>query len=212
MLKAPKAFFDSVRSSRLLGSDLSSSEVNGINAILEACDRQPIAYTAYMLATAYHETAHTMLPIKEHGGDAYFARMYDINGNRPAVAKTLGNTNPGDGAKFAGRGYVQLTGRSNYARAGKELFKLGQVGSEIALLLSPDLAMNPAIAADIMVLGMTEGWFTGLTLANSLPKGPHATTGQFRSARRIINGLDRADDIASYAMSFQTALAAGGWQ
>jgi predicted chitinase len=36
--------------------------------------------------------------------------MYDINGRRPAKALKLGNVNPGDGVRFHGRGYVQLTG------------------------------------------------------------------------------------------------------
>jgi len=62
-----------------------------------------------------------------------------------------------------------------------------------------------------MVLGMTEGWFTRKRFASYLPaKGP-ATTVQFTSARRIINGIDRADKVAGYAMSFQAALVAGGW-
>jgi hypothetical protein len=53
-----------------------------------------------------------------------------------------------------------------------------------------------------MVLGMTEGWFTGKRFASYLPaKGP-ATTVQFTFARRIINGIDRADKVAGYAMSF----------
>ena len=62
-----------------------------------------------------------------------------------------------------------------------------------------------------MVLGMTEGWFTGKRFASYLPaKGP-ATTVQFTSARRIINGIDRAEKVAGYAMSLQAALVAGSW-
>ena len=54
-----------------------------------------------------------------------------------------------------------------------------------------------------MVLGMTEGWFTGKRFASYLPaKGP-ATTVQFTSTRRIINGIDRAEKVAGYAMSLQ---------
>ena len=45
--------------------------------------------------------------------------MYDKDGERPKVAKDLGNTQKGDGVRFPGRGYVQLTGRSNYGKAGK---------------------------------------------------------------------------------------------
>ncbi len=55
----------------------------------------------------------TMQPIKEYGGERYFYRMYDITGYRPGVAKHLGNLQPGDGARFPGRGLVQLTSRKN---------------------------------------------------------------------------------------------------
>jgi hypothetical protein len=62
-----------------------------------------------------------------------------------------------------------------------------------------------------MVLGMIEGWFTGKQFASYLPAEGPATTVQFTSARRIINGIDRAEKVAGYAMSFQSALVAGGW-
>lgn len=59
-----------------------------------------------MLATTKHETASTMQPIDEYGDSAYFTQMHE---NR----SDLGNTEPGDGARFHGRGFVQLTGRLN---------------------------------------------------------------------------------------------------
>ena len=196
------AFFNALRSSKALGPKLSPGEVSGCEAILAACAGFPIAWTAYPLATAVVETAGTMQPIKEYGGTAYFRRMYDIEGDRPAKARELGNLMPGDGARFCGRGYVQLTGRSNYVRAGREL--------GLPLTDDPDLALEPAIAAKIMRLGMLEGWFTGKRLETYLPA--EASHEQFRNARRIINGLDRADEIAAYAMEFQGALRAGGWK
>ena len=67
-------------------------------------------------------------------------------------------------------------------------------------------------AAKIMVRGMREGWFTGLDCAGCLPgKGPGVRS-QFVRARRIINGTDKADMIAGYALAFQAALKAGGWE
>jgi hypothetical protein len=77
---------------------------------------------------------------------------------------------------------------------------------------NPDLAKEPAIAAQIMREGMIEGWFTGKSFASYLPdKGP-ATVAQFTQARRIINGTDKAAKIAGEAMGFQEALIAGGWE
>lgn len=203
-LKNPGRFFDALRRGGLLGAALDQSEVDGCNAILKASQGLPVAHVAYMLATAYHETAHTMLPIKEYGGPAYFFRMYDIQGLRPDVARRLGNTVPGDGVKYCGRGYPQLTGRANYLRAEREL--------GVPFTTDPDLALMPIHAASIMRLGMVEGWFTTRTLKGCLPSSGPATTPDFIKARKIINGTDRADLIATYALAFQDALMVGFWE
>lgn len=203
-LANPDAFFDKLRSG-LLGPSLSPSEVSGVNAILAACEGLPLAYAAYALATAYHETAHSMQPVHEIGGEAYLTRMYDITGARPEVAVRLGNTYPGDGLKFAGRGYVQLTGRANYSKASTAL------GMPGALIDAPDLAMRPDLAARIMREGMVRGWFTGKSFASFLPDAKPANPGQFINSRRIINGSDKDALIAGYAVQFQDALTAGGW-
>lgn len=197
-----KLFFDALRTG-LLGPKLDEGEVTGCQAILEACAGFPVAWTAYALATAYHETAHTMLPIKEFGGPKYLHRMYDVAGARSAMAKRHGNIHPGDGVKFAGRGYVQLTWRDNYKRAGE---KLG-----VDLVGNPDLAMNKDIAAMILRHGMRDGWFTAQKLGDYLTGTGPAGRAQFRAARRIINGTDKADLIAGYALEFQSALTAAGW-
>lgn len=196
------AFFDSCRAG-VMGPTLDNNEVAGAKAILTAMEGLPLSWCAYALATAWHETAHTMQPIKELGGNAYFFRMYDPQGQRPRLAKANGNVHPGDGVKFAGRGYVQLTWRANYRRAGE---KLGQ-----PLESNPDLAMRPDIAAAILRQGMVEGWFTGKAFADYLPKTGPAGRGQFSAARRIINGMDKSLTIADYAVGFQKALMAGGW-
>ena len=202
-LKNAPAFFDQLRNG-LLGPTLSAEEVKGCEAILKAMEGAPISHTAYALATAYHETASTMLPIREYGGPTYFTRMYDVTGARPQLAVKHGNTCQGDGPKYCGRGYVQLTWKANYEKAGK---KCG-----VDLVAYPDKAMQPDIAAKIMRQGMDEGWFTGKSFNSYLPnKGP-ATRGQFVLARYIINGTDKAAKIADHALEFQRALHAGGWQ
>lgn len=202
----PAPFFAHLRASGYFGDKLEQSEVDGCNAVLSACQEAswPISWTAYGLATAYHETAHTMRPIKEYGGPAYLTRMYDVTGQNPERAQKMGNASPGDGVKYCGRGYVQLTWRTNYAKAEKAL---GQ-----PLVSQPDLAMDPAIAAAIMVRGMAEGWFTGRKLSGYFPNAGPASFESFAEARRIINGTDKASEIAGYALEFQKALQAGGWQ
>lgn len=203
-LTNPRAFFDAVRAG-ILGPTLSATEVDGCNAILSAMEGAPLSWTAYALATAYHETASTMQPIKEYGGATYFTRMYDVTGARSEMAVANGNTCAGDGPRYCGRGYVQLTWKNNYAKAGE---KCG-----VDLVAYPDKAMDPAVAAKILRHGMEEGWFTSKSFSTYLPTGKAAATrGQFTLARHIINGSDRAAQIAEHALEFQRALVAGGWQ
>jgi putative chitinase len=201
LLQNPKGFFDHCRST-ILGPDLSTDEVEGCEAILAAMAGAPVAYTAYALATAFHETNHTMQPVKELGGYRYLAK-YDTG----KLAAALGNTPEadGDGQLYAGRGYVQLTGKANYEKAGSKL--------NLPLLTNPDFALRPHLAAKIMRQGMEEGWFTGKSFKSYLPIGASgALLDEFRAARRIINGTDRANLIAGYAINFQLALFKGQWQ
>lgn len=195
-------FFDAVRKG-LLGPTLTPSEVTGCTAILDAMAGAPLSWCADALATAYKETSHTMQPIEEVGGNAYFFRRYDPQGQRPDIARELGNTQPGDGVKFHGRGYVQLTGRANYTKA------FAKIGVDI--VSHPELALGDDVAAKIMRRGMQEGWFTGKSFASYLPGSGTATVEAYTQARRIINGTDCAAEIAGYAMQFQAALQAGGW-
>lgn len=178
------AFFATVRN-RMGG--LSQSQVDGINTLLTACEGAPLAWTSYMLATAWHETAKTMQPVRE----AYWL-------DEAWRKKNLRYW------PWYGRGYVQLTWEKNYARADAEL------GLNGALLDNADLAMRPDIAAKIMRKGMTEGWFTGVTLS-CLPTSGTATHDQYVHARTIINGHDRDELVEDYAQIFERALRDGGW-
>ena len=198
-----KVFFDEARRGALLGPELTQEEVSGCMTILDAMSGTPLSFVAYALATAYHETAHTMQPVHEYGGPKYFTRLYDIQGANQSLARRLGNLQPGDGAKYAGRGYVQLTGRYNYRKAGTLL--------SINLVDNPGLAMRHDIAAKVMRLGMVGGWFTGKALVDYLPSKSKANKLQFTQARRIINGTDKAARIADYALQFQEYLSIAGW-
>lgn len=205
-------FFPAIRSS-VFDGHLNQTQVDGMNYILDTWDASELSdlrWLAYMLGTTYHETAATMQPIREIGSAAYLTRMYDIKGSRASLAKALGNTTPGDGARYCGRGYVQLTGKNNYLRAGQLI--------GIDLVNRPDLAMDPANAARIMFEGMTnedivfvdhshhvgeaDFNFTGKTLENYF----NDHTEDWVNARRIINGTDHATLIAGTAKQFYAAL------
>lgn len=206
MLSKEAEFYASIRRSKLFGPVFDTSEFLGVQEIIKDCARAkwPVAYTAYALATAYHETAHTMQPIKEYGGNAYFNRRYGPEGDNPARARKMGNRLPGDGARYCGRGYVQLTWFVNYLKA--------ELALGIPLVANPDKAMEPDIASDIMVFGMEQGWFTGKAMHHYLPSRGAATRNQFKNARKIINGTDKDIIIADYALRFQEALIEGSWR
>lgn len=205
MLRDAPGFYNAIRAGKLLGPTLTTAEFQGLDNILNACNtaKWGVAWTAYALATAYHETAHTMQPIKEYGGNAYFTRMYDVRGNRPEMARAHGNLNPGDGIKYCGRGFVMLTWYINYLKASKV--------TGVDLVKYPDRAMEIAIASHIMISGMQEGWFTGKKLADYLPASGPASRDGFIGCRRVINGTDKASMIADYAQVFQADLINHGW-
>jgi putative chitinase len=147
---------------------------------------------AYCLATFKWETAHTMKPIDERGGNNYFNKRY---GPQTKVGKMLGNTKAGDGALFHGRGYVQLTGRRNYAKA-KQL-------TGVDLIADPDRAKDSAVAYQIAIQGMKDGWFTGKKLSQFIKDGQSPN---YEDARTIINGHDKAANIADIARRFNEVL------
>lgn len=199
-------FFASLRSraSGVFGTSLSQGQVEGVEAILdEALRRRTFKnHLAYMLATTYHETAHTMQPIHERGGRAYFNK-YDAG---TPIGKRLGNTVKGDGFRFMGRGLVHITGRANYAKASK---KLG-----VDFIADPDRVLEPKLAIAIMFAGMEEGWFTGKDLLDYIDLEDEADAEDLReyaNARRIINGTDKAAQIGQYAIAFENALTAAGY-
>jgi putative chitinase len=141
-------------------------------------------WVAYMLATVRHETAGTYAPIVERGSPAYFTKRYWEN---EKVRGWLGNLSREDAVRYKGRGYVQITGRALYKKLGTEI--------EEPLVEDPDRALDPDVSYKIMVVGMTKGRFTGKKLSDYFG----GDKCDWVNARRIINGIDRAELIAQYA-------------
>lgn len=191
-------FFATIRHDPFSGS-LDHPQVDGITAILDEWDLRKLTdlrYLAYMLATTFHETGRTMQPIHEMGGAAYFTKMYDVTGSRPDLARKMGNTEPGDGVKYCGRGFVQLTWKNNY--------RVMSTPAKVDLVANPDRAMETPVATVVLFEGMLKGTFTGKRLADYFHEG----TADWINARRIINGTDKAQTIAGYGKGFYAALQA----
>lgn len=191
------AFFNGYRNAygKLTQGMVSGLELLGRNMEADASLRN-VQWAAYMLATVKHECADTWQPIVERGPRAYFDK-YETG---TPIGRRLGNTKPGDGYRFRGRGYVQITGRANYARM-TDVLKLGP---DADLVVDPDQALRPAIAYRIMAVGMIKGLFTGKKLADYIGGG----TCDYRNSRRIINALDQAGTIADYATTLEQIIRA----
>ena len=159
-------------------------------------DLKNLQWAAYMLATVKHECANTWQPIVERGQKSYFDK-YETG---TPIGRRLGNTEPGDGWRYRGRGYVQITGRANYARMTKEL----GLAPDADLVLDPEQVLRPAIAYRIMSVGMRKGLFTGKKLGDYIS----ADGCDYRNARRIINNIDQAALIAQYATTIEGILKA----
>ena len=181
--------FDRKKVFRYFGK-LTKRQMQGLHALLTAAEADPkltdLRWLAYMLATVQHECAGTWRPIEEYGKGA--GRPY---GKPVVVTDPQGKKHTN---RYYGRGYVQLTWRANYAKMGKLL--------KNRLLYNPALALRPDVAYRIMSLGMRQGIFTGKKLGDYI-RGSRA---DYVNARRIINGLDRAQTIARYATRLEKIL------
>nr|WP_224243534.1 glycoside hydrolase family 19 protein [Hyalangium gracile] len=128
-----------------------------INAAMQEAGITTKKQQAAFLAQLGHESGGLRYMEEIASGAAYEGR------------RDLGNTQPGDGTRFKGRGPIQLTGRANYRAAGKAL--------------GLDLENNPRLAADPSVGFRTAAWFWNSRNLNSL-----AEAGNFREVTRRING------------------------
>lgn len=212
-----KKFFDSYRAAF---GKLSALQVTGLSQLLDfiEADRyiKSIPWASYELATTKHETDDTFHPIHEYGSKAYFIKRY---GGQTRKGKELGNDTPEEGYYYSGAGYPQTTGESNFEKAEIALRKeypevvadferrTGKVfdltvGDQPNDESDPANMMDPAIAYVTMSYGMRTGMFTGKKLSDYISDEGK----DYKNARKIINGLDRATLIAEYAQHFENIL------
>lgn len=163
------------------GFDFGSKQ-GTVDAIAAECKRQGIGLReqiAYVLATVQHETNGSFRPVEE---------AYYLGAHADSYRKNLRYY------RYYGRGFVQLTWDYNY--------KTYSLLTGKDLLTDPELALDPAVATFVLVDGFKFGRFTGRKITDYIT----ASGADFRNARRCINGLDRADDIAAIAKNFVTTL------
>jgi hypothetical protein len=177
-----KRFFDGIRP--IFNGPMKPWQAFRVEVIVEALEERKVSvrHAAYILATAFHESDRFQAMVEYADGKAYEFR------------KSLGNTHKGDGPRYKGRGFVQITGRRNYRDWSKRL--------GLDLIKEPHLASDDIIAARILIDGMLLGTFTGKKLDD------YST---YKEMRRVVNGTDRANLIAGYAVDFEDALRKAGY-
>lgn len=205
------AFYAAVRASLFAGK-LTQAQVEGMEAIFNEWDKtgqKDPRWLAYILATAHHETGARFAPIEENLNysakrlmqvwpkrfpSLAAANPYANNPERLAnsvYGGRLGNDEPGDGFRYRGRGFVQITGKDNYAKYG--------------LAYNPEAASENDTAARIIVDGMINGRFTGMTLRAYFNETSNNPVG----ARKIINpdanGAKIAKDYEAYLKAVKAA-------
>lgn len=187
-------FFAGVKAS-LFHNKLAQTQVDGMNAILAEWEAKGLTderWLAYMLATAYHETAQTMQPVRETmaSTDDKAIAILDkaLRDGKLKQVKSPYWRKDANGRSWLGRGLVQLTHYDNYLKFGLDK--------------DPARAMEMPIAVKIMFSGMRIGMFTGKKLSDYFSGDLCDWTG----ARKIINGTDKAALIAGYAKQFYAAI------
>lgn len=177
-------FYETIRHS-LFGGHLTTEQVQGIDTILDEWEERELTdlrWLSYMLATTYHETGI----IKDHVLIRTMQPVTEFGSEHYLRSKKY--------YPYIGRGFVQLTWAHNYIKFGKIL--------DIDLYNHPERALQPIVATQIMFEGMIRGLFTGVSLGRYF----NAEREDWVNARKIINGLDRAEDVAEYGEKFYEAL------
>lgn len=155
-----------------------STKAGTIEAIRWECSQHGLtlpAQQAYVLATTEWETGRTFKPLEEYG---------------KGRGRAYGKPDPITGKIYYGRGFVQLTWKANYQKYGKIL--------GIDLVNKPELACDPNVALFVLVHGMATGGFTGRWLGQYV----NGRITDFVNARRVVNGTDKAHEIAALARKY----------
>ncbi len=167
-------------STKLFNGKMSASQKQGIDILVAAGSALSKEALAYVLATAYHETAATMQPIEEYGKGRNRTYGHKV--------KYSGKPYNDTAHVYYGRGYTQNTWYENY----EKLSKANNRGWDF--LNHPELLLQAEPSAWATIYAMTTGLYTGKKLGhyfNAEVKDPI-------NARRIINGLDCTYKIQGY--------------
>lgn len=184
-----KIFFDNVRDNPFPGR-LTQQQVDGMSFKLDVWEAKhaelDLRWLAYALATSMHETASAMWPCEEVG---------------KGKGQPYGTIVKETGFAYYGRGDVQLTWDYNYKNA---TTRLGLANTDDDLYWHADRALDPKISADVMYMGMIQGWFRA---NHALAMYFNDTTDDPYNARDIINGDKKTVPSWSHGVSIGNLIA-----
>lgn len=200
------AFFDALRGGKLFPGGFSRDQVRGVEGLIDAFDTHGDGKAdtlAYGLATAYHETGLRMVPVREGFAATDAGARQAVNnlaarrGPKSAVAQYARPVGP-HGHVYYGRGHVQLTWLKNYRDSSKD------AGGD--LVANPDAMLDPEISARVLWRGLLDGRWNGQ--GHGLRY--YLDRGDVPGARRTVNIMDKAQEIAGYHREFLRAIYAAG--
>jgi hypothetical protein len=188
-----KKFFDALRAA---GIGLTEANVAVFQRIINYCAKHGcnLQITAYDTATAYWESGRTCQPVEEG---------YYLGSKAKAFQRKLRYY------PYFGRGLVQTTHRENYIKAALLLGLPSQTFIE-----NPDLLLEWEYALPLLVVAMDEGLYTGKEVddyIDDIDEPDAEDRREFVNARRVVNGTDKAGQIADIALKLEKALKAGGY-
>ncbi len=154
-------------------------------------------WLAYILASIYHETGQMMVPVREGFKKTDQAAREHVRNMFIRGIVKRDYAKPVNGISYFGRGRVQSTHFDNYRRLSRRFNK--------NFVNEPNLLLDSRIDAEVAVFGHVEGlWVPKFKLSDFI-KGERC---DYVGARRIVNGQDKASEIASFARTFERAVRA----
>lgn len=175
-------------------------QADALNAVLNVWDTDDGLHNdsrlAYILGTIYHESAHSVYPVREgscetdEGSVAYSKYIY----RKRITTYDYFERDPQTKQSYYGRGQVQITFKDNYDVNG------GRLGLGSRLVTAPDDTLSYEISAKLAVLGAYHGWYRKRYAVKNYDFENDA---DWLRARDVIIGAGRgAQDIASFARKF----------
>ena len=185
-----KRFYNSLRAH----INLTTQNVFGMEKILDYGLKNKIQVNsfAYVLATAWWETAQTMHPVKE-------AYWLSENWRRKNLRYY----------PWYGRGLIQTTWEENYVKIAEAIGLPSDTFTK-----KPALLLEWEYSIPALFVGMAKGVYTGKTLNDYIDDADESDDEDYQeyvNARRIVNGTDKRHQIAKLALHFEHALKEGGY-